>query len=897
VETDVTRDFSTPEDPSEKLALSDPEEEEEDHTRLTECLTLKSDTENAGYKSQFLNSSSVTKILETQSVQSNQFGIKSRKEKDASGLGDIPTGVPEDPAGVRSQKSSAVQQDLGQGSRPSNHTYIENADDSKTEDSTSLKSSNTSACSNSDSDTTEPQHTSTTGYTTDFSEESDELYDDSMAVIEAFASTEITESLDSPSHQFRLSEMDEDLLHPARYKAKLRALQAHVCRESAVAQRGLQIKTSNAEINLTPDSRFRECQKILTCIQRNITVLRDAGFCTSAATFLQIDPNRTQVAFLSSVELDKVAQLGRCIDETKSSLENLGVLDSGCKDLLIDYPISSTPPQTGDRAILFLRVLDLVLVSHVCSHISDFDHWMNGDTSTNQKFQISSQTSSILNHSAPLETGTMSFSRRTLKCLSGFLCGEQVWVLHGPNIDPKDSTELFLSTTPDAFADVWGPMWKITNARKPMEILRYDLEHGSVIPLSLIPGSRANSVAVKLNEELCHWIPHNELEELERTLASTSPPQITHSRLLIGACLQSVTPNAEECHCNLTDANDRFVSKGYRRIVGSSPAKWVTESKTVGTAVGGAGLGAPTIQYSHTMKNTGRPASEAILQRWNNNPPELRPWNCLLLRYGLQVSICTGNSRKVRLVDLLAGDTMREYMRTYPSYLTETWRVEFEEMLDIDPAQLVTFVAEQPSTRKSVEQYISACLDRLIHTGIGRGNDQFVALWVYHGQAWEIAFPRRYHGWTGFAEDSSFVVLEKCLVNVFGRGCCHPQEGISRMQKKTPAVLEVFLTISRWAELPDGLRRVRGSDGRPYWNVRHLRHQKHCIKLGKRGVLEGEGSCSKRVLIGKWSSEGLVAAGARKVSEIIGRAENHTEHINDDSEDELPPLPYLVQDV
>lgn len=108
--------------------------------------------------------------------------------------------------------------------------------------------------------------------------------------------------------------------------------------------------------------------------------------------------------------------------------------------------------------------------------------------------------------------------------------------------------------------------------------------------------------------------------------------------------------------------------------------------------------------------------------------------------------------------------------------------------------------------------------------------------------------------------------------------------------------LEIFLTISRWAEVPGGLRRARESDGRPYWNARHLRHQKHCIKLGKRGVLECGGFCSKRVLIGRWSFEGLAAAGARMVSELIRRAGNHTEHMNDDSEDELPLLPYLVQD-
>jgi hypothetical protein len=784
-------------------------------------------------------------------------------------------------------------------------------------DSASLKSSNTSVCSDSDSDTTEPQHPSISECRTDFSEKSGGMYENSMTVPEPFTSTVITESLHSPGDQFRLSEMDEDLLHPARYKAKLRGLQTYICRESAIAQQGLKIGRSDAKTNLTSDSLVSECQKFLTCIQQNSAALRDAGFCSSTATFLQIDPNRTQVAFLRSVELDKVAQLGSCIDETKASLDNLGVLDSACKDLLGDYLLSATPSIPGSCAILSLRVLDLVLVSHVCSHMGDFNYWMSEDNSTNQKFQISSQAGSMVKSFVPLQRGTMSFSRRTLKCLNGFLCGEQVWVLHGPNIDPMDSTELFLSTTPDAFADVWGPMWKITNAGKPMEILRYDLEHGSVVPLSLSSGSRGHSVRAELNEELCHWIPNSELEEFERASANTSPPQIIYPRLLIGACRHSVTPNTEKCYCNLTNANDRFVSNRYRRIVGSSAVKWVTESKTMGTAAGGAGVGAPTIQYSHTRKKDGTPVKEAFHKRWKNNPPQLRPWPFLLMRFGLQVSICTGNSRKVRLVDLIAGDTMKEYMRTYPSYAKEPWREAFEEMLDTDPAKLVTFEAENPSERKAIEQYITDCLDGLIHTGVGsRGNDPFVALWVYHGQPWEIAFPRQRHGWTGFTEDSdstcSFVVLEKCLVNAFGLGCCHPredipQDDIQRMRRDKPAVLETFLKISERAEPPGGLRIHQREDGRQYWSVGGLRNRKHCIKLGKQGKLEGEGfcskrvwkgerSCSKRVLIGKWSTEGPFAATTRVLSALVTPPETHTEHICDGSEDGLPPLPYLILD-
>ncbi|KAH8759540.1 hypothetical protein F5882DRAFT_479504 [Hyaloscypha sp. PMI_1271] len=736
------------------------------------------------------------------------------------------------------------------------------------------------------------------GYMTDFSEESDELYDGDTAVAETIPSTETAESTSPLAEQFRLSEMNEDLLHPVRYNTKLRRLQSHVWKESAVGQQSLRVGIQDDKTNLTPDSRLQECLRILACIQQNITFLRDAGFCTSSATILQVDPARTQVALVRSVDLDELAHLGGCIDNTNTSSENLTLLRHRYIDLLGELWFSVG----GDSVIVGLRVLDLVLVTHVYSHIGNFDGAMSKDTSTTQMFQISDRASSVVTHSGSLERGIIAFCRRTLKCLNGFLGGEQVWVLHGCDTDPMDCTELWLSTTPDTFADIWGPMWTVTNNGKPDEILRYDLEHGSVVPTDPTPENCERVVEATSNEDICHWISNNELQELERTSDLTSLPQITRPRLLIGAGVHSITRNPV-CSCNLTDAKHDFESSGYLRFPGSSPGKWVTDSRTVGTTAGGASVGAPTIQYSHTMKNTRVPTKEAFYKRWKNSSPDLRPWPCLLLRFGLQVSICTRNGRKVRLVDLLAGDTMRAYLNTHPTYAQETWRVEFEQMLDTNPTRLGTFIAGLPRPkRKYMEKYISDCLEMLVHTGIGRGNDQFVALWVLNGQAWEVAFPHGYHEWTGFAEESSFVVLEKCLENKFGRRCCQPRVGASNIPKDLPAVLEVFLTLSKRAERPDGLREKRPTNGRPYWDCRRLRGHKHCIKLGKLGVLKGEGACSKRVLVGKWSAESLVAAGARRVTKLLGADETHTECIHDDSDDydsndNILPLPYLIQDI
>ena len=382
------------------------------------------------------------------------------------------------------------------------------------------------------------------------------------------------------------------------YKKKLTGLRAHVGEHSGMAAQGSNTGRGESKTEPTPQARLRECRNFLNSILQNINVLCEAGFCFSTATYLRLDQNRAQVAVLESLQLGRVAQLEDLINELKTPLEILRRLDRACKDLLGDCLVPSTSQVAGSIALVSLRLLDLFLVSHVCSHMGDLGSLMINNTSIGRKFHISSRASSIAELSVPVDTGTMAFSRRTLKCLNRFLCGQQVWVLHSSHMDPRDTTELFLSTDPDTFADVWGPMWKITSQGKPMEILRYDLDHGSVVPFSLISGSGESTVKIEPSEELCHWIPNCELEKFEKAWTKTAPPQICHSRLLIGACLHSVVPNPKDCYCNMTAVNKGFIDRGHRRQIGSSPVRWATESVAIGTTIGGGGLGLPVFQYS-----------------------------------------------------------------------------------------------------------------------------------------------------------------------------------------------------------------------------------------------------------------------------------------------------------
>jgi hypothetical protein len=148
--------------------------------------------------------------------------------------------------------------------------------------------------------------------------------------------------------------------------------------------------------------------------------------------------------------------------------------------------------------------------------VGNFDQLITGDTSTEREFHVSLHCAVVVEKQRN-DGRSIILSQRRLKCLNGFLgCGE-AWVFHGLGTNPQMADELYVSAEPDALADIWGPMWKITKVGEPSEILVYDLEHGSLVPLSLVPNSTRPRLEVEPGEELYHWISQDELQVVRQS--------------------------------------------------------------------------------------------------------------------------------------------------------------------------------------------------------------------------------------------------------------------------------------------------------------------------------------------------------------------------------------------
>lgn len=146
-----------------------------------------------------------------------------------------------------------------------------------------------------------------------------------------------------------------------------------------------------------------------------------------------------------------------------------------------------------------LQVLDLGILTYAGAHVSDI--YENILASEAKDFLIPEPSLSFsgINKLAPA-TKRIQCRRLRLKCLSSFLEDREVWVFDdtmGLSLPP-----LYLVTDIDNFADVWGPVWRVPDLRRPGRIAKYNVGGGSILPWRV---DEKVHPRLKANERLCHW--------------------------------------------------------------------------------------------------------------------------------------------------------------------------------------------------------------------------------------------------------------------------------------------------------------------------------------------------------------------------------------------------------
>lgn len=149
---------------------------------------------------------------------------------------------------------------------------------------------------------------------------------------------------------------------------------------------------------------------------------------------------------------------------------------------------------------ILVLALDLAVASYACAHCSDI---LDDNFSTDDVIALLAPFEDC---PVDLKKCSVNLRRCNLQCLDAFHLGRCVWVFCPPECEP--SLPLYISTTIDAFSDIWGPLWKLKDQDNPDKYSTHIVGSGSVVQWK---HNQLSSPELR-DERFCHWISNEEFE-------------------------------------------------------------------------------------------------------------------------------------------------------------------------------------------------------------------------------------------------------------------------------------------------------------------------------------------------------------------------------------------------
>ncbi|CZR66775.1 uncharacterized protein PAC_16676 [Phialocephala subalpina] len=653
----------------------------------------------------------------------------------------------------------------------------------------------------------------------------------------------------------------------------------------------------------------------------NLSRLQRAGFCSTQVSLLVKDNDRPDVAKVVQVTTQAIFELGEAFERalraviSQTSLMRLGELNDNtvnscvegedwemglttkCLDMLTSMGILPHLLLNEVQPIIWecaTQCLDLGIMSYAGTHIQRFDKdLLRMDFESfdiPRRFTYHDETLSSL---APLSNRvSIKLRRRQFQCLDKFLGKKQPWVFH-QDFSDEGTERLCLSTSIDDLTDLWGPSWKIVAESEPGHIQQFDIGNGSIVPWTPTTGSNGRVPKLHDSEVFCHWISSKDWDgkEVETNQSSLARRYFVPSDiLLIGASEEYglfVNPGCIPTIDRLANMKTKLDQQGALRTPKTCRPQRYIDSHAVqvqGTALGiisAAGI----ITYKRRNGNT---MKDALVERRRHNlrnPVDLEAFS------GVEISLCTGNARRRRLLHLLCSPSMQNYLRGISfRWVSEACEHAYFKALRC-PKSFRKFWRAHPEYKENVGDAISKCLDALEETGIDEDSRELRGLWVEafdaegesdgesedesddEGQPaapsllipatthpvssffeeWIVTLFRSEHTWTGFLEDSEesltmAIVGMTCLdfnYRGYGRRC---SQAPSIASPKGYPVLQTALKLNESILKGGKLKQEKVENGsKTVWNARELKRGTS-FPLGDHGALKVLDAASRTCL-------------------------------------------------
>ena len=444
----------------------------------------------------------------------------------------------------------------------------------------------------------------------------------------------------------------------------------------------------------------------------------------------------------------------------------------------------------------------------------------------------------------------LCFQPRALKCMGSLIQGRKIWVLtqiHNPSghcfyVSPVAvpvpaisyplplEASLYMRTTVKDLARIWGPIWTLSELEDEHAWIWYQLPGGYIGA----PRKSEAGISIQADEQLCHFsaVEHDFGKCPPRFWIPDSP------YLLIGHGLPAALVREESCKIKSETGLEGMALQSIGTL---KPFKY-RESSTLNLVVGHGGVQAG---WSTQIKtNPGILLKESFLQRWKLEPRFRNP-RLLLLWYGVEVSLCTRNARRCRIIDLLRSQPVTQYLSTIfwpgansPAYMNAL----FEALISEDTMALIRLYDDHPEWHAELGSIIARCLDLLKDSGVNRNGDlaAFAFVKKFHDPEQLAILSKSDHTWIGILKDSTesatfAVVTHQCLEYPAAPGqACRKKNASSQGSK---SVLETSYTTTDRSDIARSFRTMKVKD-------RLILHNSYKFKIRRRS--------SRGILLGTW---------------------------------------------
>lgn len=571
-----------------------------------------------------------------------------------------------------------------------------------------------------------------------------------------------------------------------------------------------------------------ECHNYAFRIGASLLRLQETGYCTSQISLLVLaGSDRSNVTKLVQVDIEEILNLraafggllsalisrmslfGRDSQESIHAAIKQEDLHYGvtvkCTEMLLKIGLSPYVLSNGEQHVLWecaVQTLELGVLSYAGAHIERFDQDLpevNIDLfKIPRRFMYHDL---VLRGMSPWDDHEIHFRRRRLQCLDKFLGEQQPWVFHR-DFSTGGNQRLFLSASIQALTDLWGPSWKIIHDSEPGKIQRLDIGNGAIIPWTSETTQGQKNIEKGASEVFCHWISFKDWNDAEIEAYQASAPRnflLETDTLLIGATNNLglvLNPDCTSSIERLLKVKTKFSELGALRELNTFRSVRYVESHSV--QVQGSALGFFTAGDTITYKRrSGQTMKDALVERWRHglrNPMDLESFS------GVEISLCSRNARRRRLLHLLGSSTMQNYLHgiTFKWISDDCERAYFQALRS--PKRFRKFWKENKEYLENVGDAISKCLDALEETGIEGESRELRGLWVesfdiegesdgesdddedskddftptavtqlssHFFEEWIVTLFRSEHTWTGFLQDSE----ESLTMAVLGTAC------------------------------------------------------------------------------------------------------------------------------